>query len=183
MIICKPYKNPNPTGEILLLLGREGSELKLGKTPLFQISGECRRFSPDWTIQIELQNILWGSHSQISFFTLRNFLILSLSRRVHYNDFTFIVASILFPVRLFETFLFCLSFYQKSPICHQSHWRLLSPVLTCPLMANKCNNTFFPKPHQTFYGQMLEMNLMKMPVTSWWHISVRIWNLFPKTAL
>ena len=88
-----------------------------------------------------------------------------------------------FPVWLFETFLFCLSFYQKSPICHQSHWRLLSPVLTCPLMANKCNNTFFPKPHQTFYGQMFEMNLMRMPVTSWWHISVRIWNLFPKTAL
>ena len=105
---------PNPTGEILLLLGK-GSELKLGKTPLFQISAECRKFSPDWTIQIELRNILWGSHSQISFFTLRNFLISSLSRRVLYSNFTFIVESIFVSCLIVWDFFVLPQFLSEKP--------------------------------------------------------------------
>ena len=115
MIICKLCKKNSKSHWRNIVVGWRGSELKLGKTPLFQISGECRKFSPDWTIQIELRNILWGSHSQISFFTLRNFLISSCSRRVLYNNFTFIVASIFVSCLIvWDFFCFASVFIRKA---------------------------------------------------------------------
>ena len=144
-----------------IVVAGNGNKLKLCKTPLFQISGSAGSSTKIEQFKLKFWKFFWGSDSQIFHFIPLPHHPFKVSMEKNFNNVeiteinwnaTWIKNSFSLLLDCFWSFsFFCVSFYQKSPICHQSHQRLLCSVLTCPLMANKCNNTFFPKPHQTVY--------------------------------